>query len=127
MGRGAKPYENRVRKQLTDYPRTANGDGGGSPQGKEVDKCLFSIKESVRLSGKNNMIKVNDPVALIPVGKNTLDIFINNSRVQEFTGPERQAVLDCIAEDYKYTGMVASITEDGNEVLVNVAIHGHGR
>ena len=127
MGRGSKPYETGVRKRLTNYSRTSNGGGVGGSPNNSIDKCLFSINLDIKITNKNHIIAVGDPVALIPTSRNKLEIFIKSIRIQDFNGLKKQLVLNCIADGYIYTGEVVSAETDGGELMVSVIIHGHGR
>jgi len=128
MGRGNRSHERGVRKRVTIYSKTSGGgEGGSAPQQREIDECLFSISLGVKTKIKETNFKVDDPVALVLGESNRIDIFIKNISVTEYLGTKKQKIIECISNNYAYTGKVVSIKKEGIITVLSVLIHGNGR
>lgn len=125
MGKGGSSRESNVKKESADLISTS---GSASNRGRKPDKenCLFSFQDEIILEDSvSQNISVSDDVAMTLGGDGrTVDVFIGNKYVGQYTGRHLVRMANCIKNDYRYGGVVTGIRDRNDGKQISYEIHG---
>ena len=127
MGRGGKPRETNVPKIRTIYSRSSTEVGTGSFPETQKDSCLFSFILKIDVNIISHQFQINDPVALVPGASEQIDIFVKGLKVSRYEGSRKKRLLNCMADNYVYTGKVESVENENGEQILTALINSQGR
>jgi len=126
MGKGPKPTEKNVKKQL-DYTSSGGSKGGSGKPIKQGDKCIFSFAFDVTVYNNqaSGISPSNDVVLALSSSGIAVDIFVAGSSIGTYVGSKTTAVISCMKQNYIYEGVVTKVKHGSNTTVVSCDITGH--
>ncbi len=126
MGKGTKPKEETVKKQL-DFKSTTAIGGGGARRSSKEDTCLITISFDIMIA-RNTLASISPSdhvVVTLSSSGRSLDTFVAGTFVGPYTGSNQSLILSCIKQNYIYEGTVSRVEPNGNDFKVSCEIMGH--